>query len=91
MKDHIKCEDLHYGVLPCFPSMLWSARELVPLVMFVMSLGTVPIEAFLNEAVPIFLFENCLPLYSVVQLLEGDCKSTGYTGLLSEVCFFLGN
>lgn len=48
-------------------------------VVFLMSLGTVPIEAFLKEAVPIFLFENCLPLQSVFQLLEGDYKSTGYT------------
>lgn len=59
--------------------MLWSAGEQVPLVIFVMSLGTVPIKAFLNVAVPIFLFDNSLPLQSVFQLLEGDYKSTDYT------------
>lgn len=41
----VKChstniKDLHYGILSCFPSMIWSPRKLVPLLTFVISLST---------------------------------------------------
>lgn len=62
----VNSEDLHYGVLPRFPSVLWSARELVPLLTFIISLRTVPTETFLSEAVPIYFFETCLPLQYAV-------------------------
>jgi len=38
-----------------------------------------PFENLLTEAVPISLFETCLPLQYVVWLLEGGYKCTGYT------------
>lgn len=61
----INSEDLHYGALPRFPSILWSARELVPLLTFIISLRTVPIETFLSEAVP----TCCLELHISLRLV----------------------
>lgn len=53
----VNSEDLHYGVLPHFPSMLWSARELAPLLTFIIS-RTVPVETFLSEVVPTYCLEH---------------------------------
>lgn len=41
----VKChstniKDLHYGILSCFTSMIWSPRKLVPLLTFIISLST---------------------------------------------------
>lgn len=75
--------------------MLWSARELVPLLAFIISLRAVPTEPFLSEAVPIYclelrISETCLPLLCIVWVLEGDSKCIGYTYYCQSSLIFSG-
>lgn len=81
----INSEDLHYGVFPCFPSVLWSARELVPFITFIISREDCPhwnLSEWSGASIlpwVAYLFETFLPLQHVVWLLEGDYRYVGYT------------
>lgn len=84
----INSEDLHYGVLPHCPSMLWSARELVPQLTFIISLRIVPIETFLSEAVPIYSLELhiSLRLACLCSTLSGCLKVTTSVLVTLDYC-----